>query len=86
MLGYANTRFVVDEKTHQLVYFTLLRLSTDASRPTVPAPGEKPQGPVTVHVAERFKIEHGLISEIEALFHTQTGTADGMSGWPDAKP
>ena len=84
MLGYANTRFTVDEKTHQLVYFTLLRLATDESRPAVPGPGEKPQGPVTVHVAERFKIEHGLISEIEALFYTQAGTADGTSGWPDA--
>jgi hypothetical protein len=83
MLGYANTRFTVDEKTHQLVYFTLLSLSTDAGRAAVPGPGEKPQGPVTVHVAERFKIEHGLISEIEALFYTQAGTADGTSGWPD---
>lgn len=85
MLGYANTRFTVDEKTHQLVYFTLLRLATDESQPA-PPPGAKPLPPVTVHVAERFKVEHGLISEIEALFYTQAGTADGPSGWPDAKP
>ena len=85
MLGYANTRFVVDEKTHQLVYFTLLRLATDASRPATPAPGEKPQGPVTIHLAERFKIEHGLIIEIEAIYHTQADTSDGASGWPNER-
>ena len=35
------------------------------------------------HLAERFRITHGLISEIEALYYTQAGTADGTSGWPD---
>ena len=51
MLGYANTRFTVDEQNHQVVYFTLLRLATDASQPA-PPPGAKPLPPVTVHVAE----------------------------------
>jgi hypothetical protein len=84
MLGYANTRFIVDRQTHQLVYYTLLRLATDESQPP-PPPGVKPLPPVTVHLAERFKIEHGLIEEIEALFYTQAGTADGASGWPDER-
>ena len=46
--------------------------------------GRMPAGPVTVHLAERFKIEHGLITEIEAIFTNQAGTADGVSGWPDS--
>ena len=83
MLGYTNIRFTIDEKTHQIVYFTLLRLATDESQPA-PPPGAKPLSPVTVHLAERFKVEHGLIEEIEALFYVQSGTADGTSGWPDA--
>jgi hypothetical protein len=82
MLGYANTRFITDLQTHQVVYFTLLRLATDESQPA-PPPGAKPLPPVTVHLAERFKVEHGLITEIEAIYFSQSGTADGTSGWPD---
>jgi len=76
MLGYRNTRIITDEKTHQLIYFTLLRLDNEAGKSSV-------AGPVTVHLAERFKIERGLITEIEAIFWNQTGTDDGDSGWPD---
>ena len=82
MLGYANTRFVTDLETHQVVYFTLLRLATDESQPA-PPPGAKPLPPVTVHLAERFKVEHGLIREIEAIYYSQSGTSEGPSGWPD---
>jgi hypothetical protein len=86
MIGYRNTRFVVDLETHQLVYYTLLRLDMDGSRVSGnPSPAASTQaGPVTVHLAERFKIEHGLITEIEAIFTNQAGTADGVSGWPDS--
>ena len=86
MLGYRNTRFVIDRESHQLVYYTLLRLEVDGSRAAgnPPPPGSTPAGPVTVHLAERFKIEHGLITEIEAIFTNQAGTADGVSGWPDS--
>jgi hypothetical protein len=85
MLGYANTRFVIDERSHQLVYFTLLRLEIAGGPPgNPPPPGASAPGPVTVHLAERFRIEHGLITEIEAIFHNQTGTSDGLSGWPDS--
>jgi hypothetical protein len=79
MLGYSNLRFIVDTETHQLVYYTLLRLSMRADQ----MPAGTPPGPVTVHLAERFKVEHGLITEIEALFYNQPNTADGVSGWPD---
>ena len=85
MLGYSNTRFVIDEKTHQLVYFTLLHLNIDpASLKNPQVAGATQEGPVTVHLAERFQVEHGLITEIEALFHNQPGTVDGQSGWPDS--
>ncbi len=84
MLGHANTRFVTDLETHQVVYFTLLRLATDESRPA-PSPGAKPLPPVTVHLAERFKVEHGLIEEIEAIYYSQSGTSEGTSGWPDER-
>jgi len=84
MLGYANTRFVTDLENHQVVYFTLLRLVTDESQPA-PPPGAKPLPPVTVHLAERFKVEHGLIEEIEAIYYSQSGTSDGASGWPDER-
>jgi hypothetical protein len=77
MQGYDDLRFVVDTESHQLVYYTLLRLAMRADQAP---PGIAP-GPVTVHLAERFKVEHGLITEIEALFYTQTGTKDGVSGW-----
>jgi hypothetical protein len=83
MLGYSNTRFVVDEKSHQLVYYTLLHLNIEPGSLKNPAvSGATQQGPVTVHLAERFKIEHGLITEIEAIFFNQSGTPDGQSGWP----
>lgn len=77
MDGYGDLRFVVDIESHQLVYYTLLRLSMRGDQAP---PGIAP-GPVTVHLAERFKVERGLITEIEALFYTQVGTRDGVSGW-----
>jgi hypothetical protein len=77
MEGYADLRFVVDTETHQVVYYTLLRLAMRADQ----APADTPPGPVTVHLAERFKVEHGLITEIEAIFHNEPGTMDGKSGW-----
>jgi hypothetical protein len=84
MLGYRNTRFVIDQEAHELVYFTLLRLEIGRAEPgNPPPPGSAAGGPVTVHLAERFKIEHGLITEIEAIFYNQGGTSDGDSGWPD---
>jgi hypothetical protein len=36
-----------------------------------------------VHLAERFKVEKGLITEIEALFTIANGSMDGTSNWPD---
>ena len=82
MLGYADTRFFVDERSKQVIYFTLLRLEIGKPQPMLSEGGKQSQaGPVTVHLAERFRVEHGLIKEIEAIFYNQAGTSDGVSGW-----
>ena len=80
--SYSNTRFFVDEKQHDVIYFTLLRISAADS---LTAPGREPRlstKPMTIHLAERFKVEHGRITEIEAIYSPEIGTSDGQSGWP----
>ena len=86
MDGHVNTRYFVDESTNNVVAFTLLRVTgrqEDPDRPTFRGPGER--DPFTVHLAERFKVENGLITEIEAIFYSEQGTMDGTSSWPDAQ-
>ncbi len=87
MAGRTNTRFFVDEPKHEVIAYTLLKVTgtkADASRKTFtdhsPANRRKPS---TVHLAERFRVEKGLITEIEAIFETQVGTMNGTSGWAD---
>jgi hypothetical protein len=87
MDGHKNTRFFVDEKTHNVIAYTLLRVTgqnADPNRKTFvsgrPASEAKPS---TVHLAERFKVEKGLVTEIEAIFTIETGSMDGTSNWPD---
>jgi len=87
MAGRANTRFFVDRQSHNVVAFTLLKVTgakADPTRKTFTdgAPPEQAK-PSTVHLAERFKVEKGLITEIEAIFETESGAMDGVSGWPD---
>lgn len=36
----------------------------------------------TEHLAERFKVDHGLIYQIEAIFWIDPGTTPDGSGWP----
>jgi hypothetical protein len=36
----------------------------------------------TTHIVERFRINHGLITEIEAIFWIDPGPTEGGSGWP----
>lgn len=40
-----------------------------------------PAGTYTVHESERFKIDRGMITEIEIIAHVETGKGAG-SGWP----
>lgn len=79
MEGHVGDRFFVDLDTRNVVVFTRLRVPGKANprRPPAPAPP-----PTTVHLAERFKVEHGLIREIEAIFVRQEGTMDGPTNWP----
>jgi hypothetical protein len=59
----------VDEKNHTVVAFLLTSLKGVSD---------------TIHVAERFRIEKGLITEIEAIFH-RDGKPDGVTGWEGQK-
>ncbi len=68
---HLDERFLVDEPNHGVVAFVLLTLKDQ---------------PVSIHVTERFKIEKGLITEIEAIFLMDKTTADGKTGWPMSMP
>jgi 3'(2'), 5'-bisphosphate nucleotidase len=84
MAGHANTRYVVDEQTKNVVAFTLLRIPGTKADPNRKTMADRlPPQPSTVHLAERFKVEKGLITEIEAIFFVRNGAMDGASGWPD---
>ena len=84
MAGHANTRYFVDEKTHNVVAYTLLRIPGTKADPNRTSLADRlPPQPSTVHLAERFKVEKGLITEIEALFTIEGGKMDGTSNWPD---
>ena len=62
-----DIRWFVDKPNHEAVAFYLLDIGK-----TVP--------PATVHLTERFKVENGLITEIEGIF--SVGGANEGSGWP----
>ena len=87
MTGRRNTRFVVDEPAGMVVAFTQLQLP--ATDEPAPAGRTYPRGsgkPTTVHLAERFRIEGGLIREIEAIFHFELGTETPEVLWPEREP
>lgn len=84
MLPDRNTRYFVDEAQQTVVYFTLLPVkgaNADLERETYAR--KKPGKGVTVHLAERIKVDRGLITEIEAILYAEIDTLDGESGWPD---
>lgn len=85
MAGHVNTRFFVEESSHNVIAFTLLRVTgrkADPDRQTFSNVAER--DPFTVHLAERFKVEQGLITEIEAIFYREQGTMNGLSNWADS--
>jgi hypothetical protein len=83
-MSYSDTRFFVDEKQHDVIYFTLLRISA-ADRLTAPGRDSRPSTkPMTIHLVERIRVKRGLITEIEAIYSPEIGTSDGQSGWPPA--
>lgn len=82
--GYRNARYVVDEATGEVAAFFLLGVELKEPRASAAEPDKlNPPGQMTIHLAERFRIEHGLITEIEAIYFSQPGTSSGDSGWPD---
>ena len=85
MAGHVNTRFFVEESSHNVIAFTLLRVTGGKADPTRRTfSNEAQRDPFTVHLAERFKVEKGLITEIEAIFSREQGTMDRPSNWPDS--
>ncbi|MBD25474.1 MAG: hypothetical protein CMG46_10800 [Candidatus Marinimicrobia bacterium] len=84
MTEHANTRYFVDEKSKNVIAYTLLRIPGTKANPdrSTYFDGTDPV-PSTVHLAERFKVVKGLITEIEAIFRIQNGTENVVSNWPD---
>jgi 3'(2'), 5'-bisphosphate nucleotidase len=70
-IGIRDLRWFVDKPNHEAVAFYLLDVGNTIPPTTVVA---------TVHITERFKVDNGLITEIEGIF--TTGAANGGSGWP----
>jgi hypothetical protein len=84
MIEHGNTRYFVDEETNNVVAYTLLRIPGTKADPNRKSYLDGQEGnPSTVHLAERFKVEKGYITEIEALFSIKSGTDQGTSNWPD---
>jgi hypothetical protein len=74
-----DTRWFVDKPNHEAVAFYILDIGAPPSRlvpfvrPTV-ATG-------TVHLSERFKVDNGLITQIEAIFSINSTTPCEGDGW-----
>lgn len=88
-----DTRYYIDPTRGEVVVFFLIDVdlkAKDADATTKAGSTEYkvavavPKGAYTVHEAERFKIEHGMIDEIEIIAHVENGTGLG-SGWPVAR-
>jgi len=67
-ITFRNVRFFVDEDQQSVIAFWLIGLNQP--------------GPITSHIAERFKVQHGLITEIEGIIYNEEGTSQGKSAWP----
>ncbi len=78
-----DTRWFVDKPNHEAVAFYILDVGAPPSpllpfvRPTTAA--------ATVHLSERFKVDNGLITQIEAVFDVSappTGHPCETDNWP----
>ena len=91
-----DVRAYPDVSRGEITYFLLLDVdlntkdvTSDASGAGVTQAGKTqyrtavtvPAGTYTVHEAERFRIEHGLITQIEIVATPEKGLGKG-SGWP----
>jgi hypothetical protein len=74
ILAKRAVRWFVDKPDHEAVAFYLLDIGT-----SIP-PSPTSLGP-TVHLSERFKVEDGLITQIEVVFTVGTKPCEG-DAWP----
>jgi hypothetical protein len=78
-----DTRWFVDKPGHEAVAFYILDVGAE---PTPLLPFIRPTTATgTVHLSERFKVDNGLITQIEAIFSISTHPNEG-SGWPPPGP
>jgi hypothetical protein len=73
-----DVRWFVDKPNHEAVAFYILDVGAEPN-PLLPfvRPSEVTG---TVHLSERFKVDNGLITQIEAIFDISTGKCD-PDGW-----
>jgi hypothetical protein len=84
MAKHADDRFFVDEKTNNVVVFSLLRVTGGTGNPLLK--DDPNASPGTVHLAVRLKDERGLIEEVETIFVREEGTTNGTTNWPPKTP
>lgn len=74
-------RFYIDMRTHDILTFVRLPVPKGTSK--IPGTDENyPEGPFTVHLMERFRLEHGIMTEVEAIYHNEVGTMTAQSAAP----
>ena len=77
-----DTRWFVDLPDHEAIAFYILDVGAE---PTPLLPFIRPtKATGTVHLSERFKVNDGLITQIEAIFSISSTPNEG-SGWPPPK-
>jgi hypothetical protein len=88
--GYRDLRFWTNPATGDIVAFFMIDVDLKAADATTTTRSgdteykvsvKVPAGTYTVHEAERFRIVHGMITQIEILAHPEAGKGLG-SGWP----
>jgi hypothetical protein len=79
-----DTRWFVDKPNHEAVAFYIL----DVGVPPKPLlPFVRPtEATGTVHLSERFKVDNGLITQIEAIFSVSTKPCETDNWPPDEVP
>ena len=78
-----DVRWFVDKPNHEAIAFYILDVGAEPNPPTF-LPFVRPTVATgTVHLSERFKVQNGLITEIEAIFSSSMTPGEG-SGWPPA--
>jgi len=76
-----DVRWFVDKPNNEAIAFYILDVGAEPNPPTF-LPFVRPTVATgTVHLSERFKVDHGLITQIEAIFNVSTTACDGDGGW-----